>query len=261
MAGQTARASGSVLDLARPGSAGRGGGHLAVTPARVPHPVLRSHLAATAAASCAGSHEPGGRRTRRPLHVLRARRARLRIAPRSGQPRRPAAEPDQLLAELYAAHYTPLVRLAALLTGEVAAAEVIVQDAFVALYRAWWRRDADRTVFYLRRAVVRRCRPAARHRRRARGRAPRRGLDRPTDDRSPETNPPGSAVLAALGQLPGRQREAVVLRYYAELPLEQIGSIMGLSSRAVARHTERARASLPALLAASRGGSGGQCPS
>jgi DNA-directed RNA polymerase specialized sigma24 family protein len=62
-------------------------------------------------------------------------------------------------------------------------------------------------------------------------------------------SPNCSAVISALYRLPGRQREAVLLRYYSELPEEQIANIMGLSRRAVARHTERARVSLRRLLA------------
>ena len=67
-------------------------------------------------------------------------------------------------------------------------------------------------------------------------------------------------MISALYRLPARQREAVLLRYYSELPEEQIANIMGLSRRAVARLLERARVSLHQLPAGSVHRSAQRCP-
>jgi RNA polymerase sigma factor (sigma-70 family) len=57
-----------------------------------------------------------------------------------------------------------------------------------------------------------------------------------------------SSVLAALSALPVRQREAVVLRYYADLSEAQIAAAMGISRGAVKSHVARAKDSLRAVL-------------
>ena len=61
-----------------------------------------------------------------------------------------------------------------------------------------------------------------------------------------------SSVLAALKALPARQREVVVLRYYADLSEAQIAAAMGISRGAVKAHTSRAKGSLRAILGTDR---------
>ncbi|MGH3224366.1 MAG: sigma factor-like helix-turn-helix DNA-binding protein, partial [Streptosporangiaceae bacterium] len=48
--------------------------------------------------------------------------------------------------------------------------------------------------------------------------------------------------------LPGRQREAIVLRYYADLSEAEIADTMGISRGAVKSHTARGMASLRSAL-------------
>jgi RNA polymerase sigma factor (sigma-70 family) len=57
-----------------------------------------------------------------------------------------------------------------------------------------------------------------------------------------------SAVVAALRGLPARQREALVLRYYADLPEAEIASAMGISQGAVKSHVFRAMSALRGVL-------------
>jgi len=72
---------------------------------------------------------------------------------------------DEAVTQLYAAHYTSLVRLGALLLRDAGAAEDVVQDAFVAMHGKWGRlRDPHKAHAYLRQAVVNRARSALRHR-------------------------------------------------------------------------------------------------
>ena len=54
--------------------------------------------------------------------------------------------------------------------------------------------------------------------------------------------------MACLRRLPARQREALVLRYYAELSEAEIASAMGLSRGAVKAHTARGMAKLGKVL-------------
>src|SRR5215469_7234783 len=67
----------------------------------------------------------------------------------------PAAERDEVMRELYLAHYQSLVRIATMLLRDTGAAEEVTQDAFVAMHKAWPRlRDSDKALAYLRQSVV-----------------------------------------------------------------------------------------------------------
>ena len=55
-------------------------------------------------------------------------------------------------------------------------------------------------------------------------------------------------VLAALRRLPRRQREAVVLRYYLDMPAAEIAATMGISQGSVRSATSRALEALGRLL-------------
>jgi RNA polymerase sigma-70 factor, ECF subfamily len=59
---------------------------------------------------------------------------------------------------------------------------------------------------------------------------------------------PHYALLAALQQLPERQRAAVILHYYADRPVSHVASILGSTSPAVKVNLMRARRRLRLLL-------------
>ena len=156
---------------------------------------------------------------------------------------------DTALAVLHAAHYRRLVRTSALLVRDVAVAEEVVQDAYVALYGRWTRlRDPEAAVAYLRQAVVNGSRSALRRRGTAQRAEP---LLRPVDDASPD---PASAVsvrrdvLAALADLPERQREVLVLRYYGDLSEAEIAVALGVSRGAVKSYASRGAEALRPIL-------------
>jgi RNA polymerase sigma-70 factor (sigma-E family) len=156
---------------------------------------------------------------------------------------------DPALAALYREHYGPLVRLAALLVRNAAAAEEVVQDSFVATHRRWHRLgDSDRALSYLRESVVNRSRSARRPRADSDHAAsqPLPGITGP--GRDPITAPAQSAVVGAMGALPQRQREALVLRYYGNLTDPQIAAAMGVSLGAVKAHTAMAMNALGDVL-------------
>jgi RNA polymerase sigma-70 factor (sigma-E family) len=156
---------------------------------------------------------------------------------------------EQAVTALYGTDYRSLVRLAALLVRDSATAEEIVQDSFIALYFAWRRlRDTEKALSYLRQSVVNRSRSVLRHRVVVDRNAPKPAPDMPTAEQGALTLLERRQVVTALRQLPPRQREALVLRYYGNLSEAQIASAMGISRGAVKSHTARAIASLRAVL-------------
>jgi RNA polymerase sigma-70 factor (sigma-E family) len=153
------------------------------------------------------------------------------------------------VGELYALHYQALVRLAALLVRDVGTAEEIVQDSFVAVHASWLRlRDTDKASRYLRQCVVNKSRSVLRHRMVAERHMLRPPPEIPSAEEGAMALLERSAVVAALHGLPARQREALVLRYYADLPEAEIASVMGISQGAVKSHVFRAMAALRGVL-------------
>jgi DNA-directed RNA polymerase specialized sigma24 family protein len=137
---------------------------------------------------------------------------------------------DHAVAALYQVHYPALVRLAALLIPDLATAEDIVQDAFAAVHSRWHvQPDLDAALAYLRWSVVHRSRSVP-----------------PLGD--PDAGEPGSAVVSALRALSPRQREVVVLQYFADLSEAEIAAATGMSMAAVRDHAVQAMSSLQAEL-------------
>ena len=159
-----------------------------------------------------------------------------------------SATPDRLTV-LYTTHYRGLVRLAAYLTGDRDNAEEVVQDAYVKVLGRWGRvRDLDKGEAYLRQAVVNLSRSRMRHLVVVERKAPAAAPDIASAETGALAQLDRDAVVAALAALPRRQREAVVLRYYADLSEAQTAHAMGISAGAVKSHTSRAMAALRHLL-------------
>ena len=159
--------------------------------------------------------------------------------PGSARDSQPGWAPDEAVAVFYHAHYRSLARIAALLGTDVAVAEETVQRAFVSMHRLRRHlRDGDEALSYLRRAVVSRARSE--------------GASAGSPDRrragSPSGQPAGTAqeapLMAALRSLPARQREAVVLKFYADWPDGQIAIAMGISPYALDGHLRRGMSAL-----------------
>jgi RNA polymerase sigma-70 factor (sigma-E family) len=150
---------------------------------------------------------------------------------------------------IYTTHYRSLVRLAVLLVRDVATAEEVVQDSFIAMHAAWRRlRDTEKALSYLRQSVVNRSRSVLRHRVVVDKNAPKPAPDMPSAEQGAISLLERSAVIAALRTLPPRQREALVLKYYADLSEAQIAASMGISRGAVKSHTARGVAALRVVL-------------
>jgi len=156
---------------------------------------------------------------------------------------------DLAVIELYTVQYKALVRLAAMLVRDTSTAEEVVQDAFIAMHDGWHRlKDAEKALAYLRQAVVNRSRSVLRHRMVVEKNAPKPAPDMPSAEHGAMALLERSAVIAALRDLPERQREAIVLRYYADLSEADIAATMRISRGAVKSHTARGMASLKAAL-------------
>lgn len=160
-----------------------------------------------------------------------------------------ALEADRAVTDLYAAHYKSLVRLAALLVRDVGTAEEVVQDSFVAMHGGWHRlRDSEKALSYLRQSVVNRSRSVLRHRVVVDRNTPKPPPDMPSAEHGAIALFERSAVIAALRKLPARQREALVLRFYADMSEAQIADAMCISRGAVKSHTARAMQALRSVL-------------
>ncbi|WP_134765724.1 SigE family RNA polymerase sigma factor [Nocardioides sp. 1609] len=161
--------------------------------------------------------------------------------------RRPLAAGD--LAQLYAAHRLPLVRLAILLVDDRASAEDVVQDAFASLAgRLHKLRDPDAALGYLRTSVVNGSRSALRRRRTARAYVPPAEAEPPGPDDRAVLAEEHREVLAGLDRLAPRQREVLVLRYWSGLSEAEIAEACGISRGAVKSTASRALDALEQIL-------------
>jgi RNA polymerase sigma factor (sigma-70 family) len=160
------------------------------------------------------------------------------------------SDAGQAITAIYGTEYRSLVRLAAVLVGDVGIAEEVVQDSFVAMYAAWSRLgDRDKGLAYLRQRVMSRSRSALRQGMVADANAPNPepGI-MPSAEQGAITQPERSAVISAMHTLSPRQREALMLRFYLDLSERQAASAMGISLGAANYHTARAKAALLSVL-------------
>lgn len=171
------------------------------------------------------------------------------VAPEPGAPHPMAFD------RFYEASYPAMVRLARVLVDSPHTAEDLVQDAFVRVHGRWGVvRDPEP---YLRRCVVNACRSHYRRVGRERRHAPPGppagdgpghepfagngiSLPPPVGARSEARTDDADQLAGALSVLPYRQRAAVVLRYYADLPDAQIAVALGCRVGTVASLVHRA---------------------
>lgn len=153
------------------------------------------------------------------------------------------------IAELYERHVARAVGLARLLSGDAYAAEDIAHEAFVRTAgRLTGLRDAAAFDAYMRRTVVNLCRARCR-RIVVEQRYLRRAVELAVDPAWSRTED-RDVLWTALGELPERQRAAVVLRYYEDLDEQMVAEVLRCSSRAVNALVSRAMATLRARMKA-----------
>jgi RNA polymerase sigma-70 factor (sigma-E family) len=156
---------------------------------------------------------------------------------------------------LYDAHWRYLVRLATLLVDDLASAEDVVQDAFMALHRkAGDLRDPEAGLAYLRtsvlnmsRSVIRRRQVARKHLKVAEPEATAAA------DHDVLLRDEHRATLDAVRRLPRRQREVLILRYWSGLSEREIALTLGISAGSVKSAASRGMATLQQVLGAALG--------
>ncbi|GGN06626.1 SigE family RNA polymerase sigma factor [Streptomyces fuscichromogenes] len=149
------------------------------------------------------------------------------------------------LTETYRAHYRSLLGLAALLLDDTASCEDVVQEAFIRVHSARKRvRDPEKTLAYLRQTVVNLSRSALR--RRILG---LKLLSKPMPDAASAEEGAYDQLerrdlIKAMKGLQRRQREVLVLRYFADMTEAQVAETLGISLGSVKAYGSRGIAAL-----------------
>ncbi|MDQ3154398.1 MAG: SigE family RNA polymerase sigma factor [Actinomycetota bacterium] len=161
----------------------------------------------------------------------------------------PAPAVTLTLEDLYRQHRMRLMRLAILLVDEPATAEDVVQEAFTGLHRHWaGLRDEAAALGYLRTAVVNGSRSVLRRRRTARAYVPPHNVNARSAESLAMLTAEHQAVVTALGRLPPRQREVLVLRYYGSMTEAEIADATGVSRGTVKSTASRALDALQRIM-------------
>jgi RNA polymerase sigma-70 factor (sigma-E family) len=157
---------------------------------------------------------------------------------------------DPSFAAFVEGRSTALLRTAYLLTGDRGHAEDLLQTALLRTARRWSRaREAPEA--YARRVLIN----LSRDRIRWLFRRPREAPMPPDPDSlravdaGYERVAERRVVVRALAELPIRQRQVVVLRFFEDLSVEQTAALLGFSTGTVKSYTSRALARLRELLA------------
>jgi len=164
------------------------------------------------------------------------------------------AESELDVGALFARHQFEFVRLAMVLVDDRGTAEDVVQEVFASFVRrSASLRDPASAAAYLRKATVNGCRSALRRRRTARLHA---------DEVSPPPVEGPDAeilrvaerrrVMAAVGSLPVRDQQVLALRYWSDLPDQQIAETLGVTVSTVRSTVSRALDKLERTLEAQR---------
>lgn len=158
---------------------------------------------------------------------------------------------DGLVADLFTREGRSLVRLARIFCDDRNAAEDLVQEAFIRLHRsADTIRDLDRAPAFLRSIVLNLARD---HNRRGLMSLRHRQADRTLesfggDDDDAIADGDDRIVIEALRSLSARQRECLVLRFYAQMTENEIASTVGISPNSVKTHCRRGLSRLESML-------------
>ena len=140
------------------------------------------------------------------------------------------------VADLHSRAFLPLVRLARTLVDHEASAEEVVQEAFEGVIRRWSSlRDEQAVDSYLRRAIRRLL-------------TPRDSATVPSAEDSALLSDEQKRLLAAVRRLPARQRDVLLLRYFAEWSEAEIADALNVSKGTVKSSAHKGLAALRAAL-------------
>ncbi|MFF8831792.1 SigE family RNA polymerase sigma factor [Streptomyces sp. NPDC015131] len=149
------------------------------------------------------------------------------------------------LTETYRAHYRSLLGLAALLLDDTASCEDVVQEAFIRVHSARRRvRDPEKTLAYLRQTVVNLSRSALRRRILGLKLLSKPMPDMASAEEGAYDQLERDALIKAMKGLQRRQREVLVLRYFADMTEAQVAETLGISLGSVKAYGSRGIAAL-----------------
>jgi RNA polymerase sigma-70 factor (ECF subfamily) len=161
---------------------------------------------------------------------------------------------DPVAVRLLVARKLPrLLSLATRILGDRMEAEDVAQEAFVRVWKQapHWREGEARFDTWLHRVALNLCYDRLRNRRETpTGELPDDADPRPGPDAALQARARDGQVQAALAKLAPRQREAIVLTYYQDLPNTESAAVMGITVDALESLLARARRSLRQQLAA-----------
>lgn len=159
------------------------------------------------------------------------------------RPRRAPGEAG--LEQLYATHFGALTMQLYAFTGDLAAAQDVVQEAFCRALPRWSRLDAyDDPVAWIRRVAMNLATSRWRRAQTARAYASRQGVATVAGP-----GPDHVALVAALKSLPVKQRRVVVLHHLADQSVADIAISEGVPESTVRVWLHRGRSALAAALA------------
>jgi RNA polymerase sigma factor (sigma-70 family) len=160
---------------------------------------------------------------------------------------------DESLEKFVERVRSPLVGALSLYCGERGAAEDIAQEALARAWNQWSRIDSPQAwVFHVAFNLARTRARRARHERVALERSDAIRQGRETDPAEASSPDDVETVRRAVIALPLRQRQAIVLRHFLDLPTAEVAEIMGCAEGTVRstlhQATESLRRSVPISL-------------
>ncbi|AHH93477.1 SigE family RNA polymerase sigma factor [Kutzneria viridogrisea] len=152
------------------------------------------------------------------------------------------AQRDESFAEFFTSRFDSARRTAHALCGNWLEAEEIAQSAFVSMYGRWNKVRIDSADAYLHTVLTRTFLDTKR-----RGRRREQVVADPPDqavqpDLSASEDRP--SLLAALQEVPPRQRAVLVLRFVRDLSVEEVAETLGCTTGTVKSQTARGLATL-----------------
>jgi RNA polymerase sigma-70 factor (ECF subfamily) len=164
-----------------------------------------------------------------------------------------AGRPAEAFEALVAAYRRRVFGMAYAIVGSRAAAEDVAQEVFVKLWRSLDRYDGRARLSTWIYAITRNAAISALRRERpaasltdAATLAEAEALGATVDDPRADD----AALWRAVGELPAAQRQAVILYYQDERPVEEVAAMLGTPVNTVKTHLHRARARLASALGA-----------
>lgn len=150
---------------------------------------------------------------------------------------------DSEFSDLFVSQYPSIVRATYLVVHDLERAEDLAQEAFIELLRKWDRVvRLDRPGAWVRRVAIRKAMRSAR--REARRRPLERRASETTSRNSAAADAPAIELLEEVRNLPPKQRAAIALFYFYDLPAEEVALALGCSESTARVHLHRARRSL-----------------